>query len=44
MMTADKTKTVGLVLLKNRTGRIFILDSIQEILIGYRIDKENFLN
>ena len=29
MMIADITKTGGLVLLKNRTGSIFILDSIK---------------
>ena len=29
MMMADITKTGGLVLLKNRTGSIFILDSIK---------------
>ena len=37
MMIADITNTGGLVLLKNRTCRIFILDSIEEIQVNNRI-------
>jgi hypothetical protein len=37
MMIADITKTGGLVLLKNRTGPIFILDSIWKNLDQNRV-------
>jgi hypothetical protein len=43
-MIADITNTVGLVLLKNRSGWIFISDSMRNILVGNRIDNENFSN
>jgi hypothetical protein len=42
MMIADITNTVGLVLLKNRSGWIFILDSMEKVLVGNRIDNEGF--
>ena len=40
MMTADIIKTGGLVLLKNRTCLIFILDSMEEVLVENRVDNE----
>jgi hypothetical protein len=43
-MIADITNTVGLVLLKNRTGWIFILDSIEKVLTGNRVNNEVFFN
>ena len=39
-MTADIIKTGGLVLLKNRTCWIFILDSMEEVLVENRVDNE----
>jgi len=43
MIIADMTNTVGLVLLKNRNGWIFILDSMEEVLVGNRINNEDFI-